>query len=60
MLDLKTMVQVFLNSGGSIKVGNARKAINSRTFGVKSACWKTGGRKSITLQGKGFARGYKR
>ena len=60
MLDLQTMVQEYLNSGGSIKVGNARKAINSKTFGVKSPCWKTGGRKSLTLRDKGFARGYRR
>ncbi len=59
MINLKTMVQEYLNSGGFIKVGNARKAINSKTFGIKSAFWKTGGRKSITLKDKGNARGYR-
>jgi len=59
MLNLKAMVQEYLNSGGSIKVGNARKAINSKTFGVKSPCWKSGGRKSLTLQAQGFAKGYR-
>lgn len=53
------MVQEYLNSGGSINVGNTRKAINSKTFGIKSAFWKAGGRKSITLKDKGYARGYR-
>lgn len=59
MLNIKTMVQEYLNSGGSINVGNTRKAINSKTFGIKSAFWKAGGRKSITLKDKGYARGYR-
>lgn len=59
MLNLETMVHEYLKSGQTIKVGNARKALNSKTFGVKSACWKSGGRKSLTLKNSGFAKGYR-
>ena len=53
MMDTNSLVAQYLQSGGKVKIGRARKAIGSQTFISRATVWSRG-RKANSLRAQGI------